>query len=208
MKLLTLISPAFLAASVSASASESASEDPTPVGQLWTASWTSDDLAPYEQSCHTKSTYKASIYKLGEMYPALEDYTANLKMFYSQQLYPGSWAGYDAHGNDRELLKMPLASLPTKMHRWLQTSSTQRHFSVHDDVVFFAPGAIYPLLPLWVNGKGECEGAFAGLEEYANEPRDGAVIGKVDYKKTGEREVEFSVEGLKVQEKEGGRQEL
>ena len=93
MRLLTLLSPALLAATISASDSNSSSsdkpaagtEDPTPVGQLWTASWTPDDLAPYKQSCLSKSTYKASVYKLSEMYPTLEDYAANLKLFYHQQ---------------------------------------------------------------------------------------------------------------------------
>lgn len=62
---------------------------------------------------------------------------------------------------------MELASLPPKVREWIGKESTQRHYSVHDGedvegegVVFFAPGAVYPILPLWVDdaeGAG-CEG--------------------------------------------------
>lgn len=83
-------------------------------------------------------------------------------MFYNKQLYPGSWSGIDKHGNDRELIKMDMNDLPWKVREWLKNESTQRHYSIDDDVVFFAPGAIYPILPLWVEGdeSGECAGMY------------------------------------------------
>lgn len=101
---------------------------------------------------------------------------------------------------------MPLASLPPKMHAYLARESTQRHFSVADDVVFFAPGAVYPLLPLWVEGQGECEEVFKGVEGYANEILEGGVVGKVGWREEKGREVEFWVEGWKVEGR--GREEL
>lgn len=83
-------------------------------------------------------------------------------MFYNKQLYPGSWEGIDKHGNDRELIKMDMTDLPWKVREWIKKESTQRHYSVHDDIVFFAPGAIYPILPLWVEDGNEvgCSGKF------------------------------------------------
>ena len=170
MKLLTLLP--FLAAAAFAStdpsSADSASsdsadssppaEDPTPAGALWTASWNDSTLSPYTKSCAAKSTYNAAIYTLKQLYPDLETFAPQLKVFYSEQLYPGSWSGIDKHGNDRELLKMDLADLPWKVREWIKKESSQRHYSVHDDIVFFAPGAIYPILPLWVEGGDEVRG--------------------------------------------------
>ena len=65
-------------------------------------------------------------------------------------------------------MKSSLEDLPFAVREWLKKNEgKQRHFSVQDEVVFFAPGAIYPILPLWVeepeeSGSGglsnECEG--------------------------------------------------
>jgi hypothetical protein len=45
----------------------------------------------------------------------------------------------------------------------LKKTPKQRHFSVQDDVVFFAPGAIYPILPLWVDEADDknCDGRLS-----------------------------------------------
>jgi hypothetical protein len=153
MKLLAFLP--FLAATAFAStdsassdtpASSPPAEDPTPAGALWTASWNDSTLSPYTKSCATKSTYKAAIYSLKQLYPDLETFAPQLKVFYNKQLYPGSWEG--------------VADLPWKVREWIKRESTQRHYSVHDDIVFFAPGAIYPILPLWVEGGDEvgCSG--------------------------------------------------
>lgn len=64
------------------------------------------------------------------------------------------------HGDKRDLLKMELADLPAGVRGWLRENEKQRRFSVQEDVVFFAPGAIYPIAPLFVEGVGECEGRF------------------------------------------------
>ena len=240
MKLTTILP--LLATAVFASTEEKTSPaDPTPAGALWTATWNATTLSPYTQSCRTTTTHRATLYQLSQLYPDLESYAPQLKVFYNKQLYPGSWSGIDKHGNDRELLMMELASLPPKVRKWIGKESTQRHYSVHDGedvegdgVVFFAPGAVYPILPLWVEdaeGAG-CEGmsssvrkvvggtdsadggfvgVFEGLESYANEPADGKTIGKVSHKVVGEKEVEFTVEAMvvKTKAKEGGeRSEL
>lgn len=216
--LLPLLSPLLLSVSASASAesqesSSSTPEEPTPVGALWTAKWNATTLAPYTQHCRSKSSYDAKIYKLNELYPDLAEQAPQLKVFYNRQLYAGSWDGVDVHGTGRELMVMSVADLPYKVREWLKKESTQRHYSVQDDLVFFAPGAIYPILPLWVEEAedaavaGECEGVFDGLESYSNEPADGKVIGKVTHENMGGKDVKFTVEALKVKAKDG-RDEL
>lgn len=150
------------AASGPAAASAPPAEDPTPVGALWTAAWNDSTLAPYTKSCATRTTHRGQIYTLKNLYPDLETFAPQLKVFYNKQLYPGSWEGIDKHGNDRELIKMDMTDLPWKVREWIKKESTQRHYSVHDDIVFFAPGAIYPILPLWVEDGKEvgCSGKF------------------------------------------------
>jgi hypothetical protein len=49
---------------------------------------------------------------------------------------------------------------------------------------------------------------FDDLATYSNEPKDGTVIGKVSHVDAGEGKVEFTVEALRVQLKEGERDEL
>jgi hypothetical protein len=217
MKLLPLFSPALLVAYAHAASDSSSSpsaqassavEEPTPVGALWTSTWSTADLTPYTQQCRTTSAYTAKIYKLNELYPDLEAFAPQLKVFYNKQLYAGSWGGIDVHGVGRELIKMEMADLPFKVREWLKREKKQRHYSVQDGVVFFAPGAIYPILPLWVDADEEiCEDVFGDLERYSNVLEDGKVVGKVTHTNTGEKEVRFSVEALLVEAKDG-RDEL
>lgn len=116
------------------------------------------------------------------------------------------------HGVGRELIKMEMKNVPFKVREWLKKNGTQRHFSVQDDQVFFAPGAIYPILPLWVDDgsadkSSDCKGVFDDLEKYSNEPRDGAVIGKVQHTNTDDKEVKFTVEAMLVKKKVGEGEE-
>ena len=67
---------------------------------------------------------------------------------------------------------MQLDSLPPKVREWIAKESTQRHYSVHDGedvegdgVVFFAPGAVYPILPLWVEDREE-EGCASEYSDF------------------------------------------
>ncbi|KAF1942787.1 hypothetical protein EJ02DRAFT_502514 [Clathrospora elynae] len=219
MRLSSLLSPIFLVVTAYAAEDPSASstsastpsasatvEDPTPVGALWTAHWSAPDLTPFTQHCSNQNTYTAKIYKLDELYPDLKDQAPQLKVFYNKQLYAGSWAGIDVHGVGRELIHMDMAEVPYKVREWMKKEGKQRHYSVQGGDVFFAPGAIYPILPLWVDDSDEgleCEGVFDDLETYSNEPKDGAVIGKVSHTNIGEKEVRFSVEALQVKAKAG-----
>jgi hypothetical protein len=51
-------------------------------------------------------------------------------------------------------------------------------------------------------------GVFEDLTAYSNEPKDGAVIGKVSHAQKGKGEVEFTVEALRVTQEDGGKDEL
>lgn len=51
-------------------------------------------------------------------------------------------------------------------------------------------------------------GVFEDLTAYSNEPKDGAVIGKISHAQKGKGEVEFTVEALRVKREEEGRDEL
>jgi hypothetical protein len=139
------------------------------------------------------------------VYPDLKDFAPQLKVFYNKQLYAGSWDGVDVHGGARELMRMDLSSMPYKVREWMKRETNQKHYSVQDDNVFFAPGAIYPILPLWVDDADEagveCEDVFDDLENYSNEPRDGAIVGKVTHSEAGKGEVQFTVEALVVKKK-------
>jgi hypothetical protein len=189
LTLLTLLATSVLASTDSTSSSSSAAEaapsgpaaasappteDPTPVGALWTAAWNDSTLAPYTKSCATRTTYRGQIYKLANLYPDLETFAPQLKVFYNKQLYPGSWEGIDRHGNERELIKMDMTDLPWKVREWIKKESTQRHYSVHDDIVFFAPGAIYPILPLWAEDSEDigCSGKSRFLMVWRQEGKD------------------------------------
>jgi hypothetical protein len=102
-------------------------------------------------------------------------------------------------------MQMDLHSIPYKVREWLKLNPKQKHFSVQGDSVFFAPGAIYPILPLWVDepdAEGlECEGVFDELDDYGVEVGDGRVVGKVVHSDKGEKEVEFTVEAMVLKKK-------
>lgn len=148
------------------------------------------------------------------VYPDLKDFAPQLKIFYNKQLYAGTWRGIDHHGTARELIRMDLQHLPYKVREYVKLNPSQKHFSVQDDSVFFAPGAIYPILPLWVDESEECEDVFdvGNLGAYSNELEDGRVVGRVRHVGVGEKEVEFTVEALLVKKKgkapTRGREEL
>ena len=58
---------------------------------------------------------------------------------------------------------MEKTDLPATVREWIKNEK-QKHFSVLGDVVLFTPGAMYPILPLWVEepedeaNLGDCEG--------------------------------------------------
>lgn len=146
------------------------------------------------------------------MYPTLKQWAPELKVFYHKQYYPGSWNGEDKHGNDRELLKLDLGDLPYAVREWIKEHPKQRHFSVQDSIVFFAPGAIYPLLPLFVDESEEgadCDAILEDLENYSAELKEGAVVGNVSHKKGAEKNtVEISIQAFQAVKADKSKDEL
>jgi hypothetical protein len=101
-------------------------------------------------------------------------------------------------------MHMDLHSIPYKVREWLKTNPKQKHFSVQGDSVFFAPGAIYPILPLWVDEPDEgleCDGVFDELDAYSVDVGDGKVVGKVAHSEKAAKEVEFTVEAMVLKKK-------
>jgi hypothetical protein len=95
----------------------------------------------------------------------------------------------------------------------LTKNPKQRHFSVQEDVVFFAPGAIYPILPLFVDEPesdkvSDCEGLYEDLDNYSAELKDGAVLGKLVHKSVGKNQVEITLDAFQVKGAAGARDEL
>ncbi|OAK97328.1 hypothetical protein IQ06DRAFT_43313 [Phaeosphaeriaceae sp. SRC1lsM3a] len=225
MRLSTLLPAAVLAATSYAeepAASSTPVKDPPTAGEVWKPKWDTVGLQPYTQHCLNRNTYTANIYKLSErtsslnilayrfrltmaVYPDLKEFAPDLKIFYNKQLYAGSWDGVDHHGTKRELMRMDLNEMPYKVREWLKRETKQKHFSIQDNNVFFAPGAIYPILPLWVDEPDtnnlDCEDVFDDLELYSSEPADGKVVGKLTHSDKGKKEVQFTVEALLLKKK-------
>ncbi|KAI5919027.1 hypothetical protein F4810DRAFT_714870 [Camillea tinctor] len=92
-----------------------------------------------------------------------------------------------------------------------------------EKVVIFAPGVMYPILPLWVAEGSECESTLLDLSKYSHELVDGGVVAWITKhtkarRAKGRRDVEFTIEArvlkkISVEEKEDveeekGRDEL
>lgn len=70
-------------------------------------------------------------------------------------------------------------------------------------VAIFAPGAIYPVLPLWVAGSSSCKDTLLDLSKYAAEPRDGSVVGWPQNKEADDdKKMEFVVKARALKAKE------
>jgi hypothetical protein len=71
-------------------------------------------------------------------------------------------------------------------------------------VALFAPGALYPVLPLWVAGGSSCKDNLLDLSKYSPEPEDGRVVGWPENKKPDDdKKMEFviKVKALKANSK-------
>ena len=117
MKLTTIL-PLLATTAFASTEDKTPAADPTPAGALWTATWNATTLSPYTQSCRTTTTHRATLYKLSQLYPDLESYAPQLKVFYNKQHYPGSWDGKDIHGTGRDLLKIGHEDLPYALREW------------------------------------------------------------------------------------------
>lgn len=167
MKPITLLPTALLLTTAHSLSPSTPETDPPPPASLWTSTWTPTSLSPYTLHCHTTTTHTTPIYSLSALYPDLAAAAPQLKVFFNKQVYAGSWDGIDVHGGGRELIAMAWPRVPRAVRRWIERNKEQKQFSVQDGQVYFAPGAMYPMLPLWADGgewegeeRGECEGKF------------------------------------------------
>lgn len=119
----------------------------------------------------------------------LEPWSDALPFFFGGRPFPGSWEGIDHKVGAREVVKMRWADVPRKVQDWIREKqggdkeSDERYlFGVYEGategekvkevrmlseggdeeglVVFFAAGALYEILPLWVADGSDCEGEF------------------------------------------------
>lgn len=116
----------------------------------------------------------------------LQPWADAIPFFFGGRPFPGSWEGVDHKGAAREVMKMDWADVPGAVRGWIrekqggEPESDERYlFGVYEGaeggervkgikklgegsedglVVFFAAGALYEILPLWVADGSDCEG--------------------------------------------------
>lgn len=157
----------------------------------WTNPFVNKQIDQFDAACENTRTFSASEFQLHDLStpePAgLEPYSEALKGIFGGRPYPGGWNGIDAHGYERNLLKMEYKDVPLKVKQWIEDQEKTEGpgkglFAVFDKPdkgevvkrtadlgkdprlvdekrnVVFAPGAIYETLPLWVAEDSGCEG--------------------------------------------------
>lgn len=163
---------------------------------IWSNPFSSPEIDQFEAACESSRTFTASefqLHDLGNPEPkGLGPYSEALKRIFGGRQYPGGWNGVDAHGYERNLLKMEYKDVPAKVKEWIEeqelaegpgkglfavfdrpakgeTSASMADLEEDDirsldenRVVIFAPGAIYDNLPLWVAEDSSCKG-MSGL---------------------------------------------
>lgn len=160
----------------------------------WTNPFVNKKIDQFDAACGNARTFSASEFQLHDLStpePAgLEPYSEALKTIFGGRPYPGGWNGIDAHGYERNLLKMEYKDVPLSVREWIeaqeeddgpgkglfavfdkpeqgdtvkQTADLSRNPRLADEkrTVVFAPGAVYENLPLWVAEDSGCEGMFA-----------------------------------------------
>jgi hypothetical protein len=102
--------------------------------------------------------------------------------------FPGSWGGWDEHGMNRQIVVMDYADVPVAVKDWIESPEGKEKswFAVYDkpaeegqkvnetapprasseekgenQVMIFAAGALYEILPLWLADASGCKGRFA-----------------------------------------------
>ncbi|KAH6899638.1 hypothetical protein B0T10DRAFT_1099 [Thelonectria olida] len=73
-------------------------------------------------------------------------------------------------------------------------------------VAIFAPGALYPVLPLWAAEGSECKDALLDLARYKPTPADGGVVAWVTHTKPEEKQMELSIKVQSLKTKAKGQQ--
>lgn len=162
--------------------------DPTKLDNFtWSDPFSSPKIHQFDTTCESSRTFSASefqLHDLSEPEPeGLLPFRERLLAVFGQRNYPGGWDGMDAHGYERNLLKMEYKDVPVQVREWIVTQEKSEGsgtgkglFAVlekagkdekesedstsqdEDKIVLFAPGAVYETLPLWLAQDSGCEG--------------------------------------------------
>jgi len=138
------------------------------------------DPGGFEAPCRASVTFWGEQYTMGELSTAAGlPYPDETITYFKSHLYPGSWDGVDKKGENREVIIMNYYTVPKPVREWVEQQEREATSNSHSDqpkqgwigvydkpkdndpthkVIIFAPGAIYPILPLWVSQGSKCEG--------------------------------------------------
>lgn len=163
--------------------------DPTKLDNFtWSDPFSSPKIHQFDSACETSRTFAASEFQLHDLSDpepkGLLPFRERLLAVFGQRNYPGGWDGMDAHGYERNLLKMNYKDVPVQVREWVATQDKSEGagkglFAVlhktgkdekdsedaiskdEDKIVLFAPGAVYETLPLWLAEDSGCEGKMS-----------------------------------------------
>lgn len=145
----------------------------------WADPFSSRKDHQFYPACESFRTFSASefqLHDLSEPEPeGLLPYREPLMASFYGRPYPGGWNGIDAHGYERNLLKMEYQEVPTQVREWIEVqervegpgkglfavftkAGVSETTDADEKIVVFAPGALYETLPLWVSQDSGCEG--------------------------------------------------
>ncbi len=142
--------------------------------------------AGFEAACEATGTFYAREHTLRDHMTAppkgFMPWADALKPLFGGRPFPGSWDGQDAHGTMRTILVMEYSEVPDEVKDWIE-QEPHSLFGVYDkpdeegatvsvpakpratkedkgdgQVMVFAAGALYEILPLWVAKGSQCEG--------------------------------------------------
>ncbi|KUI72741.1 hypothetical protein VM1G_11858 [Cytospora mali] len=90
----------------------------------WSDPFSSPNLDRFDATCENQRTFNALEYQLHDLQKeepkGLWPYGDALKTLFGGRPYPGGWNGMDAHGYERNLLKMEYTNVPVKVREWIE----------------------------------------------------------------------------------------
>lgn len=90
----------------------------------WTNPFSSSKMGRFDAACENTRTFPASEFQLHDLSTpepmGLDPYSEALKAVFGGRPYPGGWNGMDAHGYERNLLKMEYEDVPDKVKEWIE----------------------------------------------------------------------------------------
>jgi hypothetical protein len=142
----------------------------------------------FKSPCINTVNFKAKQYKLSDLQKEPPDgllpWAGEIDYILHSRMYPGSWDGANIHGDKRDVAIMEYKDVPQPVKKWIENqrqiedaekqtwfhvwekkgkeppkAGEEAHVSKDEDkVLFFAPGQLYDILPLWVAEGSKCKG--------------------------------------------------